>query len=161
DIWSEAYKSASRAYGTAGTAPFGTAADLSDFAGVLRILEENGAPKNDLQLVLGHDAMANLRGKQSTLFKVNEAGSPDMLRNGEKSRAMGVAARKSAPCLGNTSGTGADGDTDGTPAVGAVPVPVDTGTGTVLAGDIVTFAGDTNKYVVNTAVSGGNLVIGK
>jgi hypothetical protein len=36
---------------------------------------------------------------------------------------------------------------------------VDTGTGTVLAGDVVTFAGDTNKYIVATALTAGNIVI--
>lgn len=162
DLWLEAYKNASRAYGTAGTTPFGTAADMTDFAGVLRILEENGAPANDLQLVLGHAAIGNLRGKQSGLFKVNEAGSSDMLRNGMTDRIMGMAIRHSHQISTHTKGTGASYlINDGTPAVGDYVIGADGGTGTILAGDVVTFAGTTTKYVVTSALSGGNFSIGK
>ncbi len=164
DLWGEAYKSASRAYGTAGATPFGTAADMSDFAGVLRVLEENGAPKNDLQLALGHGAMANLRGKQSGLFKVNEAGSSDMLRNGMTDRVMGMAIRHSDAISTHTKGTATGLDANGGEPVGETSIELDGGDGgSLLDGDIVTFAGDTNKYVVNTgftAVS-GTAVIGK
>lgn len=135
DLWLAAYKNASRAYGTAGTAPFGTAGDLSDFAGVLRILEDNGAPKSDLQLVLGSAAMSNLRGKQSVLFKVNEAGSSDMLRNGMTDRVQSFALRNSAAVSVHTKGTGASYVTSGSTAVGVKDVALVTGTGTVLAGD--------------------------
>jgi hypothetical protein len=162
DVHAEVYKSASRAYGTAGTTPFATAADLSDFAGVLRILEENGAPKNDLQLVLGHAGIANLRGKQSGLFKVNEAGSSDMLRNGMTDRIMSLAIRHSDAIGVHTKGTGASYLlNDASSEAGDTTIAVDGGSGTVLAGDIVTFAGTTSKYVVNTALSGGSLVIGR
>jgi hypothetical protein len=162
DLWLAAYKGASRAYGTAGTTPFGTAADMTDFSNVLRILEENGAPKNDLQLVLGHAAMANLRGKQSGLFKVNEAGSADMLREGMTDRIMKMAIRHSDSIGVHTKGTGASYlINDATPAVGDYVIGADGGTGTILAGDIVTFAGTSTKYVVNTALSSGSFAIGK
>lgn len=142
--------SASRAYGTAGTAPFGTAADLSDSAGALRILEENGAQGLDFQLVLGTAAMANLRGKQSVLFKVNESGREDMLRNGITDRLQGLALRQSAQVKSFTAGTGASATTTNAGyAVGATAITLaSAGTGTILAGDVITFAGDTNKYVV-------------
>ncbi|MDH0335192.1 P22 phage major capsid protein family protein [Metapseudomonas otitidis] len=141
---------ASRAYGTAGTAPFGTAADLSDSAGALRILEENGAQGLDFQLVLGTAAMANLRGKQSVLFKVNESGREDMLRNGITDRLQGLALRQSAQVKNFTAGTGASATTNNAGyAVGATTITLaSAGTGTILAGDVITFAGDTNKYVV-------------
>lgn len=154
DLWSEAYKRASRAYGTPGTTPFGTANDLTDFSGVLRILEENGSPTNDVQLVLGHAAIGNMRGKQSGLFKVNEAGSADMLRNGMTERVMNMAIRHSHAIGLHAKGTGAGYVTDGASAAGVSGVTLDTGAGTVLAGDVVTFAADTsNKYVVGAGIA--------
>lgn len=154
DIAAECKIGAARAYGTAGTAPFGTAGDLSDFAGVLRILEDNGAPDTDLQLVLGSAALGNLRGKQSVLFKVNEAGSNDMLRNGMTDRVQGFALRKSAGIQLHTKGTGASYVTSGSTAIDVEDIALITGTGTVLAGDVVTFAADSaNKYVIGTGVS--------
>lgn len=154
DLWLAAYKNSSRAHGTAGTAPFGTAGNLSDFAGVMRILEDNGAPKSDLQLVLGSAAMSNLRGVQSVLFKVNEAGSSDMLRNGMTDRVQGFALRNSAAIGVHTKGTAASYVTSGSTAVGVKDVALVTGTGTVLAGDICTFAADSNnKYIVGAGVA--------
>lgn len=161
DLWLTAYQASSRGYGTAGTAPFGTAADLSDFAGIARILDENGCPTTDRQLVLGHAAIANLRGKQSVLFKVNEAGSSDMLRNGMTDRVQGFALRHSDPIGVHTKGTGTSYQLSAAGSVGDTTINVDTGSGTLLAGDIVTVAGTTDKYVANTALSGGSFTIGK
>lgn len=154
DLAVAAYKGASRAYGTAATAPFGTAGDLSDFAGIAQILDENGAPVVDRQLVLGSAAMANLRGKQSVLFKVNEAGTNDMLRNGMTDRVQNFALRYSGGIAAHTKGTGANYVTSGSTAAGVRDIALVTGTGTVLAGDVVTFAADAaNKYVVGTGVT--------
>ena len=160
DVHVEAYKNASRAFGTGGATPFGTAADLSDFAGVLRILEENGAPRTDLQLVLGHAAIGNLRGKQSGLFKVNEAGSADMLRNGMTDRVMNMAIRHSHASGLHVNGTGANYLVNGAIGAKSTTITVDGGAGTILAGDIVTFAGDGNKYV-SGGLAGTSLALNK
>lgn len=163
DLAVAAKANASRAYGTAGTTPFATAGDLSDVAGVRKILEDNGAPTSDLQLVLNSAAIANLRGKQSVLFKVNEAGSQDMLRNGMTDRLEGFALRNSAGIKTHTKGTGASYVADGAVAAGIRDIVLKTGTGTVLAGDVVTFAADAaNKYVVNAGVTApGTISVGK
>ena len=157
------YKKASRAYGTAGTAPFGTAADLSDAAQVRRILDDNGAPQSDLHLVLGSAAMANIRGKQSVLFKVNEAGTSDLLRRGMIGELEGFMLHNSAQVKTHTVGTGASYQANGTQALAATTLAVDTGSGTIVAGDVLSIANgtpaDTNKYVVKTALSAGNVII--
>lgn len=169
DLAAAAKTNASRAYGTAGTAPFGTAGDLADIAQIRKILEDNGAPTTDLQLVLNSAAMANLRGKQSVLFKVNEAGSSDMLRDGMTQRLQGFALRNSAGITQHVRGaaTGALINNASTEAVGQTTLTLDTitvNTTGILAGDVVTFAADgVNKYVVNTGLvaTSGDIVIGK
>jgi hypothetical protein len=155
------YIAASRAYGTAGTTPFGTAGDLSDLSETNRILKDNGAPRSSLQCVLGSAAVAKIQGKQSTLFKVNEAGTDAMLRTGDIGVLEGFAMHDSAGVKSHTKGTGTgylSNNASGY-AIGATEIAEDTGTGTVLAGDVVTFAGDTNKYIVATALTAGNIVI--
>jgi hypothetical protein len=166
DLWAAAYVKASRAYGTAGTAPFGTAGDFSDFAGVARILDENGAPVSDRQLVLGHAAIQNLRGKQSVLFKANEAGSSDMLRNGMTDRIQGMAIRHSDAVGLHTKGAGTGYDfVSAGEAIGQTTLSVEGGTVNstgIKAGDVITHAGDSaNKYVVKTGTTStsGDIVI--
>lgn len=150
------YKFASRAYGTAGTTPFGTANDLTDVAGVMQILEDNGAPKSDLHLVISNGAMANVRGKQSQLFKVNESGSDEMLRRGTIGELEGFNMHQSGQVVLHTKGTGASYLSDLVAGynIDDTDLHVDTGTGTILAGDVATFAGDSNKYVVGSGFAG-------
>lgn len=162
------YVAASRAYGTAGTAPFGTAADMTDFAGANRILDENGAPATGRRLVVGYAARANLEGKQSQLFKVNEAGDAGaLLRSREMRQLMGFTVGFSAGVASHTKGamTGADINNGSGEAVGQTTLTFDGGTVNttgIVAGDVITLAGDSNKYVVTTGSTstGGDIVIG-
>lgn len=154
DMALQAKVASSRAYGTPGTAPFATANNLTDLAQTRKILDDNGAPQTDLQLVLNSASIANLRGVQSGLFNVNEAGSSDMLRDGMTDRLQGFAIRNSAGIVTHTKGDGANYVTNGETAVDVEDIALITGTGDVLAGDVVTFAADTaNKYIVGTGVA--------
>jgi len=152
---------ASRAYGTAGTAPFGST--IGDAAQTRKILEDNGAWTSDMQMVLDTSAAANMRSL-GNLSKVNEAGDQDLLRRGVLTDIHGFALRSSGQVKTFTKGTGASGTTNTAGyAVGATSITLaSAGTGTVLAGDIITFAGDSNKYVVvtgDTDISNGGTVV--
>ena len=142
--------SASRAYGTAGTTPFATAGNLADFAQSNKILNDNGAPISDRHLVLGSAAAAGLSGVQSSLFKVNEAGSDDLLRRGFIGQVQNLMVHESQQVLTSTAGTGSSATTDnaGYSIGDTVLTLASAGTGTIVAGDVVTFAGDANQYVV-------------
>jgi hypothetical protein len=76
------------------------------------------------------------------------------MREGQLLDIHGFSLHESAAVGFNTKGTGTayTSNTAGY-AVGATDITLITGSGTVLAGDIVTFAGDTNKYVVATGVA--------
>lgn len=151
DLYQEVYKTASRGYGTAATTPFGTASDFSDFAGANEVLDENGAPDTDRHMVLGSAAIRNIRGKQSLLFKANEAGTEDLLRRGVIGQVESFDIHQSAAIKGTvTAGTGASATTNNSGyAVGATVITLaSAGTGTIIAGDLVSFSGDSRKYLV-------------
>lgn len=160
------YTKASRAYGTAGTTPFDSTNKLSSLAQLHKILADNGAPTTDLQLVLNTTAGAALR-TLTELWQANTAGGNDLLRRGTLLDLMGFAIRESAQTKTHTKGTGSGYLVDLTAgyAAGSTTVHVDTGTGTILAGDILTntkTGRDTNKYVIKTGFAGdgdGDIVL--
>lgn len=151
---------ASRAVGTAGTTPF--ASGLGDTAQALKLLKDNGAPASDLQMVIDTTAGANMR-TLAQLNKANEANDDSLLRRGVLLDVHGFAIRESAQIKSHTAGTGALATTDATGyAVGAKEITLaSAGTGTILIGDAISFAGDPNKYIVvagDTDVSNGGKV---
>lgn len=158
------YVSASRAYGTAGTTPFGTAGDFSDAASVVKILKDNGAPIGDLQLVINTAAGANIIGKHARADILgNNVGS--LQQQGILLALAGCNIRESAQIKTQTKGTGASYLVNNASnyAIGSTTIAVDTGTGTILAGDVLTNSQSgrdaNNKYIVKTALSGGSLVL--
>lgn len=161
DIAVAAKNGASRAFGaTAGTAPV-----LADWAQAKKILDDNGAPSTDRTSVFDTTAGVALRST-SNLYKVNEAGDGgSLLRQGLLGNLFGFNLRESAQIQTTTKGTAASAtvNADGY-AVGATVLTLSSaGTGTILAGDIITFAGDSNKYVVASGdadvSSGGTITL--
>lgn len=162
DLAIEGAANASRAWGTAGATPF--ASDVGASAQIRKILDDNGAPGSDRSLVGDTSMGAALRTLQN-LTRVNEAGTSMGLRDGELLNLNGLSVKESAGVTRHVAGTAASATT-GTAgyAIGATTIALaSAGTGTILAGDVVTFAGDANKYVVATGdadvSNGGSITI--
>lgn len=152
-----AYKGASRAVGTAGTTPFSS--NFNTINELRQILEDNGCPMDDgmLSLAISTSAGTNLRNL-STLTKANESGTTATLRNGELLNVGGFSIRASSGIRSHTKGTGSGYLVNQTGLVaGSRAITTDTGTGTILAGDVVTFAsgaGSGFNYVVGSPLAG-------
>jgi hypothetical protein len=161
DIAAAAIAGSSRATGTAGTTPFGTANVLTDASNLEQILSDNGAPDSDRSLVVSTATFNNLLGKQTNLTKVNEAGTNDALRRALIDNLFGFSVDKSAALKSaRAASTGASYVVNGATAAGATSITLKTGTGTINAGDVISFAGDSNQYVVGAGVSApGTLTI--
>ena len=158
DIAAAIYIAASRAYGTAGTAPFAT--DLSDISNLHKILVDNGAPPSDRHLTINTTAGVKMRNL-TQLTNVNQAGSADTLRRGVLLDIFNFMVRESAQVKLHTKGTGTNYVVNGTHAIGSTSIVVKTGANTIVPGDVIVFQNDTNKYVATTGLAApGTFTIG-
>ena len=162
-VASVAYKGASRAFGTAGTTPFGS--NFNDVAELRQILLDNGMPVNDGQISLIVDTAAGTNLRQlAQLQKANEAGGSELLRRGTLLDLQGFMLKESAQIQSHTKGTATLLDNVGGSAIGDTDISLDGGDGgTLLSGDVVTFAADSaNKYIVNTGftAASGTAILG-
>lgn len=156
---------AARAWGDATATPFATAGDYSAAAQMQRLLDDCGAPDGDRSLVINSLAAVNIVGLQA---QAHMAGDVQLQRQGVLLDYAGFALRKSHFVVKHTAGTN-NGAYDvnqpvTAPAAGDETIAFDTGTGTILAGDIITNAEsgrDSEKYVVASALAAGSLKIAK
>ena len=163
-IGTAAYVASSRAFGSAGTTPFGS--NFNEIAELRQILVDNGCPVDgNLSLVVNSLAGTNLR-QLAQLQKANEAGGSDMLRQGTLLDLQGFMLRESAGVASHTKGAGTGYDfVSAGEAIGQTTLSVEGGTVNstgIKAGDVITHAGDSiNKYVVGTGLTStsGDLVI--
>ena len=156
---------ASRATGTAGTTPFSGSMDA--LLDVRKILADNGAPLADLQFVANTSAMTNL-SKLAIIQQADMAGSDAERRSGLIARQSGFQLRQSAGVALHTKGTGASYVIDATSNLiaGSTVLTTSTaGSGTMVAGDIISLQSDSNAYVCNSSavVAGttGTFTIGR
>ena len=159
------FNTVSRAEGTPGTTPFATG--LTDTAQLRKILADNGAPQSDMQCVIDTTAGANLRSL-TQLTKANEAGTVELRAQGKLLELHGFTLRESAGVAESVAPGSVTGAVTASGAKGATSVTLTTPAGgavALLAGDVITVAGDPNKYVVAQAVNigastSGTVVIG-
>ena len=149
---------ASRAVGTAGGSPFAT--NLDGIVDLRKVLADNGAPMADLQLVFDTTDGAALR-KLGIVQQADQAGTAEERRTGRLLRQFGFELRESAGIVAHTPGTGSGYLLDSAAAAQAREITVDTGTGTILPGDVISFAADSaNKYVAG-GLSGTDLLLNR
>ncbi len=157
------YYKASRGIGPAGTTLF-DAANYKDVANVRKILVDNGAPMDNINLVLNTSAGAAFRGN-AQYYGANTAGNDSFLRQGVLLNIHNVNVRESAQIKTLTAGTAASSTVDNAGyAVGATVLTLSSaGTGTIVPGDVITITGDASgaSYVVlsgDADVSGGGTI---
>ena len=156
DLANAAYAGASRAYGTAGTTPF--ASNLAEAAQMKKILDDNGGPGLDRSLVVNTTTGAALRTLLTNPLNANSAITPDITSQGIILDVNGFKFRESAKVPTVTAGAMASATTSASAlTVGQTVLPMATaGTGLVAAGDIITIANDSNKYVVASVSFAGS-----
>lgn len=150
DVAVEAAAASSRAYGTAGTTPF--ANDLSDAAQIKKLLDDNGAPMGGRSMIINTTAGVNLRSL-TQLTNVGDAGTNMTLRQGELLNLFDFSIKESAG-IQNVAQSAISGVTLNAAEAGSTELTIKAATsGSLKAGDIITIAGDDNKYVVAEANS--------
>lgn len=163
DLCSIIYKGASRAVGTAGTTPF--ASTLDALVDARKVLRDNGAPLADAQLVVDTSASTNML-KLGVLQNAYQAGSDTERRSGRFLPQFGFRIQESAGIASHTkgAGTGYTSNLVAGYAVGDSSIAFDgatVNTTGIKAGDVITWAGDSNKYIVKTGSTGttGTIVL--
>ena len=144
--------------GTAGTTPFGS--DHTDATAARKLLNLQRAPLEPRRVVLDPDAMANLLGNRTILDAGFRRQGEDTARTGLVGEFLGFDWYEDQQVPTHTvNAIGAGALTvNGVNAVGASSVSIAKGAGanwSALKGDIITFAGDSQQYVItaNTTVT--------
>lgn len=127
----------------------GTAKDATDMK---KVLSNQLTPIDDRWAVTDANVEAsamNVRAFQDLSWN----GSPQGIIDGELNRKMGFGWWMDQNIPTHTAGTGSGYLVDGAFPVDSTSIDVDTGTGTIVVGDILTFAGDPQTYVATSALA--------
>lgn len=137
--------------GVAGTTPFAT--DLSEYLSATQQADAQLMPVDNRFVILDTFAKANALGTNA-VQNASWRGDANAFRSGVIGDVLGAHWDYSQNVPRHTSGTWTNaGTTTGTNAAGQGVVNLTGGTGSILVGDIVTFAGDSQPYVA-IAVTG-------
>lgn len=151
------YKGVYGVFGAAGTTPFGST--TSEATGTRKVLNNQLAPLDNRRFVIDPDAEANaldLRAFQDMSF----SGSAQAIVEGKINRKLGFDWFMDQQVPTHTKGIATGTPlTNGTGAIGDATVATDGWTndtaGILVEGDIITFAGHSQTYVVTADVASG------
>lgn len=155
-VWAN-YKKVFGWVGTPGTALYSTDADSRN---VRMRLNQQLCPREGRALVLDHVADAAALGLAS-FANFEQSGDQAVKIKGQIGEKFGLLHLSDDQVPTHTAGTGASylvNDSGGM-AIGETLVTVDTGSGTILVGDVVTFAGHTQTYTVTAALASNQFSI--
>ena len=144
DLATEIMSKASRAYGTAGTTPYQTG--VGDSANVAQILKDNGQYMSGSMCQVLNTTAGTAYQSNPNLVKVNEAGDSMTLRQGEFGNIHGFSVKESGAMTAHTS-SGTPVNTDGS-AYTKFDTEITMDAAGIIAGDVISIAGDANQYVV-------------
>lgn len=153
DIWADIVglaDQASFAVGVAGATPFSSDTNIATAA---RLSLKNAlAPAEDRFLLLDGLAEQNLLN-QGQLKNYYQSNSDNAFRLGTVGPLVGFQTLFPNVVGSHTKGTGTAYVTGAAVAKGATQIPLITGSGTVVPGDVVQFAGDSTMYVVQAGIA--------
>jgi hypothetical protein len=147
--------------GTPGTDPF--LSDASEMIAARKILHSQLCPRDMRRCVLDFDAEANALALSTFADANRTADAGQVKREGEVGRKYGFDIYTDDQIPNHTAGTASGATTDATGyAAGLKTVTLaSAGTGTIVEGDVITFAGDSQQYAVTSGdadVSGGGTI---
>jgi hypothetical protein len=140
--------------GTAGTTPFGTPG-LADAVNLNKMLTIQQAPTQGRTVML--DPTAAAAARMLPAFHNAQYGSQSTTAStGKLGNILGMDWQEVHTVPTHTAGTGTGYLVNGASVTaGLTTIPVDTGSGTLVKGDIITFAGHTQTYTVTANYAGG------
>lgn len=146
------YKKVFGFVGTAGTTPFASA--VTEATLLKKVLNQQKCPKDLRRAVLDFSAEANATAL-APFRDVSQSSDPAVIIDGEIGRKLGFEWYSDDDVPTHAAGTGSGYliNNGAGYVVGDTTVTVDTGTGTILVGDIVTFAGHSQTYAVTAALA--------
>jgi hypothetical protein len=143
--------------GTAGTTPFGSSVELASATDARKILGRQLAPSEPRRIVLNPDAEANallIRAVQDASFRRQ---GEDTLSSGFIGRVLGFDwyMNQNIPTHASTAFSAGAATINGAHAAGVTTVSIAKATNTspLVAGDIISFAGDSQTYTVTAGVT--------
>ncbi len=144
--------------------PFDGTFGVTSATNARKVLNQQRCPPDMRRGVLDFDAEAEALSLPA-FADAEKTLSAEVKINGEMGRKYGIDWVADDDVITHVSGTASGvlvDDAGGALVVGDTTIPIDTGTGTAVIGDIITFAGHAQTYAITAAsadVSSGNLSI--